>query len=191
MYNKYLTPGGTFSWSDVKNAYDNHEPVKNNWQRRYSGMDVSRLMKKYAKRLERGTYTLSDQTINDNYKVSSTANAPTVIPQPWCSCKKYILEDSESTFTSRKGEVHGYEFCKTGQVITSSFDLSEGGMAALARSMMSEKVVDDQLVNDVVYMAKLFTRAQENLNDAAINFAKVSNELDGLLERVKDAPRKE
>jgi hypothetical protein len=58
-------------------------------------------------------------------------------------------------------------------------------MTAVCRALLADTNADEQLQNDIVYMAKLYTKAQDNLHDAATNFAKVTIELDSLLERVK------
>jgi hypothetical protein len=51
-------------WSDLKRAYDNASPALNSFSRNYTGMELSRITKRYGRRVSRGIYRLDERWWN-------------------------------------------------------------------------------------------------------------------------------
>lgn len=51
-------------WSDLKRAYDCHTPALSYHSRRYTGMELSRITKRYGRRVSRGVYRLDERWWN-------------------------------------------------------------------------------------------------------------------------------
>lgn len=172
-------------WREIKDEYDAGYPEDRGQlfhnPRSHSSMEVGRLLWNFADRVSRGKYRIKDEWFSRMNQHLGLSEKPPPTPEPWCSCKRYVLEDSDKFFSTTDGQVHGYDWCKTGKVVTATVNLSEGSMVALVKHVLQEGRVNQKLQDDLLEAARMHTRAQENLENAARNFSEVELHLDALL----------
>lgn len=177
-------------WREIKDVYDEGYPPDRGQlygnPRSHSSMEVGRLLWNFADRVERGVYRLKDEWFRRmNVELGFAKPEQKPVPQPWCSCKQYILEDDTKFFNTSDGQVHGYEWCKTGKVITASIDISEGQMVAIVKKMCEDHSIPQALEESMLEAARMHTASQQNLNDAAKNFSECELHLDALLREAR------
>jgi len=97
------------TWASAKAAYDNCEPSHSAHSRQYSGMELARILKKYADRMSRGQYFLS-QWHRDGDKVWNTSGEERMSTKI-CHCggEKFIeYFDSDSVCCKECGRMDQY-----------------------------------------------------------------------------------
>lgn len=81
------------TWSCAKIAYDYADPVLSRFSRNYTGMELSRILKRYTTKVSRGVYKLDDRWehyFRDNGQIA-------------CTCGKHDWHTSRTTRTSLQG----------------------------------------------------------------------------------------
>lgn len=105
-------------WSEAKSAYDNHTPAHNAHSKQYSGMELARILRKYADRMERGQYRMKedyhdlvDGKCHDDYPGPAPADIPDY-KYP-CKCRRFYMNKyhDDYTFNDPYGWNHSLTRC--------------------------------------------------------------------------------
>lgn len=180
-------------WAEAKDAYDNHEPAYPRNQfgpRYYSGMELSRILNSFADRAKRGVYRIKPEWKQAmDTKLMGPFQRPEAPADPKpatfsCSCGQVNL-GKQDTVVDDGFEHHSFEWCKKDKTVTASIDLSEGSMIAIVKAICKEGNIPSDLEEDLLEAARMATDAQQNLHDAAKNFAEAELHFDALIRDAK------
>lgn len=201
LYSNEMVSEPTY-WAEAKDAYDNHPPAYSPAKfgpRYYSGMELSRILNSFADRIHRGLYRIKPEwkqamdvelgiaIPNVDFPVKGPfqrPEAPAELKPIVCSCGAYTL-GNKGVVNDDGFEHHTFEWCKSGKTVTASIDLSEGSLIAIVKQICKDENIPSDLEEDLLEAARMAQDAQQNLNDAAKNFAEAELHFEALLRDAK------